>query len=163
MTKMCLCLTLSNRQIILFLLGKNPVSRSGGTGRRARLKLVFLRECGFDSHLRHKTQALALDAKGLCFLMVYSREIVIGIPAALGMKERCGSVVSAGGFGIKDGGLAVVFYLQPFPSCHSEERRNRERRISLKCEVTETLPGRNLFCYVYFCGAAGLSNASHLI
>ena len=30
-------------------------SRSGGTGRRARLKLVFLRECGFDSHLRHYT------------------------------------------------------------------------------------------------------------
>ncbi len=27
--------------------------RSGGIGRRARLKIVFLRECGFDSHLRH--------------------------------------------------------------------------------------------------------------
>ena len=31
----------------------NQRCRSGGTGRRARLKLVFLRECGFDSHLRH--------------------------------------------------------------------------------------------------------------
>src|SRR5512141_1672695 len=30
-------------------------SRSGGTGRRARLKIVFLRDCGFDSHLRHYT------------------------------------------------------------------------------------------------------------
>ena len=29
------------------------ISRSGGTGRRARLKLVFPRDCGFDSHLRH--------------------------------------------------------------------------------------------------------------
>ena len=28
--------------------------RSGGTGRRARLKLVCLRACGFDSHLRYK-------------------------------------------------------------------------------------------------------------
>lgn len=28
-------------------------SRSGGTGRRARLKIAFRKECGFDSHLRH--------------------------------------------------------------------------------------------------------------
>ena len=34
---------------------KKGTGRSGGTGRRARLKLVFLRECGFDSHLRHYT------------------------------------------------------------------------------------------------------------
>ena len=26
-------------------------SQSGGTGRRARLKIVYLRVCGFDSHL----------------------------------------------------------------------------------------------------------------
>ncbi len=28
--------------------------RSGGIGRRARLKIVSFRGCGFDSHLRHK-------------------------------------------------------------------------------------------------------------
>src|SRR5512136_516246 len=27
--------------------------RSGGIGRRARLKIVFRKECGFNSHLRH--------------------------------------------------------------------------------------------------------------
>ena len=27
--------------------------QSGGTGRRARFKIVFLRECGFESHLAH--------------------------------------------------------------------------------------------------------------
>src|SRR5450759_285740 len=27
--------------------------RSGGIGRRARLKIVYLRVCGFNSHLRH--------------------------------------------------------------------------------------------------------------
>jgi hypothetical protein len=43
----------------LRFVGRGPVrasevgtrSQSGGIGRRARLKIVFLRECGFDSHL----------------------------------------------------------------------------------------------------------------
>ena len=33
--------------------------RSGGTGRRARFKIVFLRECGFDSHLRYKNRLVS--------------------------------------------------------------------------------------------------------
>ena len=33
-------------------------SRSGGTGRRARLKIVYLRVCGFDSHLRQEKKPL---------------------------------------------------------------------------------------------------------
>src|SRR3990172_8116562 len=42
-----------------FLTGQGALNillggRSGGTGRRARLKIAFLRECGFDSHLRHQ-------------------------------------------------------------------------------------------------------------
>jgi hypothetical protein len=46
---MSLVLTYRYRLAIL------SASRSGGTGRRARLKIAFLRECGFDSHLRHQT------------------------------------------------------------------------------------------------------------
>ena len=33
---------------------------SGGTGIRARLKIVFLRECGFDSHLAHQVLFLII-------------------------------------------------------------------------------------------------------
>ncbi|MDB5283033.1 MAG: hypothetical protein JWO06_2108 [Bacteroidota bacterium] len=33
---------------------KTVKCRSGGIGRRARLKLVCCKTCGFDSHLRYK-------------------------------------------------------------------------------------------------------------
>ena len=36
-----------------FFAAEVSICRSGGIGRRARLKIVFRKECGFDSHHRH--------------------------------------------------------------------------------------------------------------
>ena len=46
---------------------------SGGTGIRARLKIVSRRGCGFDSHLGHYTRA----SKFICLLVGSERIFVI--------------------------------------------------------------------------------------
>ena len=40
----------------------SPACRSGGTGRRAAFRAQFpLRECGFDSHLRHHNPSIEIE------------------------------------------------------------------------------------------------------
>ena len=65
--------------------------RSGGTGIRARLKIVFRKECGFNSHLRHQPPSL----RGSFYFSGLDWGNFIIIPSAPFYPSRTSSAPSA--------------------------------------------------------------------
>ena len=67
---------------------RKPKCLSGGTGRRARLKLVFRKECRFDSGLRYLEGLLKMRRPFLFYVFRIELRFVPAVPIAIGNRDQ---------------------------------------------------------------------------
>ena len=77
--------------------------RSGGTGRRARLKLVCLRACGFDSHLRYNIFSQSNIDKQTKYDLAYLKMAKEWGELSHCERKKVGAIIVKNGMIISDG------------------------------------------------------------